>query len=162
MSNKTQNAKKAKTASARKSGFVWLIYLAIGIFALLALFLMPPSIRLVSKSACFAGSCVRLEQAASSARREKGLSGRESLASREGMIFIFDEADEQCMWMKGMKFNIDMLWIDENNKVIKIVRDVSPDTYPDSFCAGSSKYVIELGSGMAASLGVNIGDLVQL
>src|SRR5690349_12394377 len=43
--------------------------------------------------------------------REKGLSGRDSLAQNSGMLFVFDHPDTYTFWMKGMKFPLDMIFI---------------------------------------------------
>lgn len=92
----------------------------------------------------------RLENAATPADRSLGLSGRESLAPKTGMIFTFDSIDDQCMWMKDMLFSIDMIWLNEKKEIVKIENSVAPETYPNSFCA-EAKYVIELSSGDAKS-----------
>jgi uncharacterized membrane protein (UPF0127 family) len=160
MSNKTRNAKKAKIESAlnRLTGF---IYIALVIAALASLTVQPT--RLVSSKACdVKGSCLYLERATTQAEQERGLSGRSGLSNRSGMVFIFDMTGEQCMWMKDMKFNLDMIWLDKDGQVIKIAKNVTPGSYPESFCASNTKYVIEMNSGMVASLGWNLGDFIKL
>lgn len=80
--------------------------------------------------------------------RALGLSGRESLAESEGMLFVFDEPEDNCIWMKGMKFNLDIIWLNDQKEIIALENDVSPNTFPKTFCPnGSSKYVIELNGG---------------
>ncbi len=160
MSNKTRNAKKAKTESAlnRLTGF---IYIALVIAALTGLMVQPT--RLVSGKACdVKGSCLYLERAITRAEQERGLSGRSGLNDRSGMLFVFDEPGERCMWMKDMKFNLDMLWLDGSGQVVKVAQGVTPGSYPESFCAINTKYVIELSSGEATSLGWSLGDFIKL
>lgn len=103
------------------------------------------------------GQCYRLERADIDEKRTKGLSDRDSLAEQTGMLFVFDQSQEACIWMKDMRFKIDIIWLDEAKKIIKIGQDVSPDTYPMSFCAKNTKYVIELNSGDAAKLQLEPG-----
>jgi uncharacterized protein len=92
-------------------------------------------------------------------KRNKGLSGTESLGEDKGMLFVFDFSAQQCMWMKDMNYNIDILWFDEERKLVYQVRDVSPETYPASFCSQDpALYVLELPSGTASELGVSSGD----
>ncbi len=84
--------------------------------------------------------------------REKGLGSRVELASGRGMLFIFDDRGEHCFWMKDMKFPIDIVWLDETKTIIAKEVNVSPETYPRSFCPGQpSKYVIEVKSGVASN-----------
>lgn len=123
---------------------------------------MPSGGRLATGKVCDKGACVNAERATTSYQWEKGLSGRSGLDQKSGMIFIFDKPDYRCMWMKGMKFNLDILWLDNNGRITKVVRNISPATYPVSFCGQNTRYVVEVNSGEARSLGWDIGDSLQL
>lgn len=103
----------------------------------------------------------RVEVANTSALRTRGLSYRESLAENSGMLFVFDKPDFYGFWMLGMKFPIDIIFIDENMKIVDIFRDVKPETYPNSFKPSKkSLYVFEVSSGESKNL--KIGDMVRL
>ena len=83
--------------------------------------------------------------------RVRGLGGRQSLPENEGMLFVFDEPEKHCIWMKGMNFPIDIVWVDERKTVKKVMQDVKPETYPDSFCPDQDiLYVLEVGAGYSA------------
>lgn len=58
--------------------------------------------------------------------REKGLSGVESLADDEGMLFVFERPDLHSFWMPDMHFSIDMIWIDANKKIIGVSENAQP------------------------------------
>ena len=90
------------------------------------------------------------------ASRILGLSGRAELSDDQGMLFEFDDSStKHCFWMKDMKFSIDIVWLDQNKNVVEIKDDVSPDTYPNSFCPDKpAKYVLEVASGRAEELGI--------
>jgi hypothetical protein len=105
---------------------------------------------------------IRLDYATTAKQHEQGLSGRDHMADDVGMLFIFDEPERRCMWMKNMRFNLDILWLSEDMKIIRIEKNVSLATYPKSFCARDSKYVIELKPGTVDKLGFDIGDSIQL
>lgn len=95
--------------------------------------------------------------------RAQGLSGRESLPATDALLFVFDSPGKHCIWMKDMKFNIDILWFDINKKLIYEKRDVSPDTYPKNFCPDTlAKYVVELTAGAAAKNQIKIGDSLDI
>jgi len=70
------------------------------------------------------------------------------------MLFVFDRSEEQCFWMKEMRFSLDMIWLDEEKKIIKINRDVSPETYPNQFCTDNTRYVLEFNAGFADKHGL--------
>lgn len=106
---------------------------------------------------------IPIELADTDAERVQGLSGRESLQHGSGLLFLFEKMGIQGFWMKDMKFAIDIVWIDENWTVIGIERAVEPDSYPTVFYSnGPVKYVLELNSGEAAALGIDIGLKLSL
>lgn len=102
---------------------------------------------------------VKLEYAKDQLARQNGLSGRDKLDEGKGMMFVFDNIQEQCIWMKDMKFNIDVVWISDAKTITHIEKNVSPSTYPKSFCY-KSKYVLELPAGVADNL--NLKDYQKL
>ncbi len=93
----------------------------------------------------------------------KGLSGRSGLAPNEGMLFVFANSDEHSFWMKDMLFPIDIIWIDENWKVVDIEPNVSPNTYPKIFVPNApAKYVLEISAGESVKNGITIGEQVNI
>lgn len=101
---------------------------------------------------------IKVEIADNEALRKQGLSGRKSLEEGRGMLFVFDRPDKYSFWMKGMKFSIDILWFDEN-KLIWMEREVSPETYPQVLYPHSaSKYVLEVPAGYSVKENLNIDD----
>lgn len=101
--------------------------------------------------------CTHLEIADTPKAQAKGLGGRDSLASSQGMLFVYDRPQLVCFWMKDTKFNLDMIWFDEYRNITKIKQDVSPETYPESYCMPNTKYVIELPAGAAKQNQLSVG-----
>lgn len=91
----------------------------------------------------------------------QGLSGRESLPRNSGMLFILSEPRTPSFWMKDMRFAIDIIWISEEKKIVGIERNVSPDTYPQTFSpAVPARYVLEVNGGLATQHSIKQGDSV--
>lgn len=96
-------------------------------------------------------------------KRRVGLSGKEALKDSEGMFFVFEEKDYNGIWMKDMKFPIDIIWLDEEYSVVEIEENVLPETFPKIFGDKTlSKYVIEVSSGFVGRFGLNIGDIIDI
>ena len=94
-------------------------------------------------------------------KRERGLSGISELKEEEAMIFEFSEAGQYNFWMKDMNFPIDIVWIDENKKIIDISENITPDTYPKTFTSrAKSKWVLEVGANETKNKEIKIGDEV--
>ncbi len=94
--------------------------------------------------------------------QERGLSYRAGLAPNTGMLFAFDTPRVLKFWMKDMNFPIDIIWLDQNKKVVHIEHSLSPSTYPDSFGPETpTQYVIEIPAGGAKRAGVVVGNGVS-
>lgn len=70
---------------------------------------------------CGGDRCFMVELAKTPAEQQKGLMYRESMEERDGMLFIFDRSDIYNFRMKNTLIPLDMLWIDEQSKVVKIL-----------------------------------------
>lgn len=82
--------------------------------------------------------------------RELGLGNRDSLPQDTGMLFTFDQPGFYNFWMKDMKFPIDIIWLNENLQVIRVEKDISPETYPKTFGPSSkSIFVLEVNAKIA-------------
>ncbi len=95
--------------------------------------------------------------------RVRGLSGAESLAEDSAMLFVFDEADRYGIWMKDMKFPLDIFWLDENKKIVYEEENVSPQSYPKVFTpTEKSLYVLEANAGFAEKNNLKVGKVLNL
>lgn len=95
--------------------------------------------------------------------REKGLSGRSRIKKNQGMLFKYSEAGEYCIWMKDMKFNIDVVWIDKSNKVVAIKENLAPESFPEVFCPNSdSVYILEIPAGAISEHNITVGNQVSI
>jgi len=95
------------------------------------------------------------------AKRILGLSGREELPPETGMWFDFGSPVYPGIWMKEMKFPIDILWFDEGYHVVSFKENALPESYPESFePSGLSRYVLEVPVGFVKENGIVSGDIV--
>ena len=103
-----------------------------------------------------------VELAQTDEEKASGLSGRETLDEREGMLFVYDSEMIPSFWMKDMNFAIDIIWIDANKKITNITSNLSPNTFPQTFSPQKPiKYVLEVPAGTAAKNKLKIGDLIH-
>jgi len=94
--------------------------------------------------------------------QEKGLSGRESVASDQAMLFVFGVPAQYGIWMKDMKFPIDIFWLDQSGHIIFIKEDVLPSSYPEVFTPKSpALYVLEARAGFATENDLKIGSEIS-
>jgi uncharacterized membrane protein (UPF0127 family) len=106
---------------------------------------------------------IQIEIADDPQERKQGLSGRSDLDENSGLLFIFENSDVQnCFWMKDMKFSIDMIWMNAEKEVVTIAENISPDTFPETFCPTSNaKYGLEISSGNSKNLQIVNGSKLR-
>lgn len=101
------------------------------------------------------------------ASRNKGLSGRNSLRINSGLFFIFEKSANYTFWMKDMMFPIDIIWIDENKRIVHISENASPEPGKKDreltryFPPKPVKYVLEINAGISKLHNLQAGDLVN-
>jgi uncharacterized membrane protein (UPF0127 family) len=110
------------------------------------------------------GFPVRIEIAADEATREQGLMYRDRLADDAGMLFFFTKTDEYSFWMKNTLIPLDIIWIDEQKKIVHIGAGIPPchaDPCPSYPPNAKAIYVLEVASGVAAKHHLAEGNVLR-
>jgi|GEM_PF-1098105 len=91
--------------------------------------------------------------------RANGLSNRKTLYNKNGMLFVFDKIGSHSFWMKDMLIPIDMIFFDDNWKIVLIESNLQASSFPTTF-GGSikSQYILEINANEAQAYGLNVGD----
>lgn len=111
------------------------------------------------------GKWFSVEVAESSEKQALGLMFRETLPRDQGMLFIFPGETMRSFWMKNMRIPLDIFYFDDDLKLVSVIQGAKPcrvarcPGYPST---GPAKYVLELNAGLAAELGVEPGDELEL
>jgi uncharacterized membrane protein (UPF0127 family) len=107
---------------------------------------------------------IPVEVVSTAADIDKGLSGRKSLEASQGMLFLFDHSALFKFWMRGMRFSIDILWINEEYMIVDISENLPqvpflkrPVFYSPSVPA---RYVLEVNASFSRAHGIRPGDRV--
>lgn len=123
--------------------------------------LAPITEQLQSRNIKFSsGAIISVEIADTPVEREKGLSGRQSMAENSGMLFVFPEPDNYSFWMKDMNFGLDFVWI-KGDTVVEITPKIMPSSsVPLDVLSSREKIdkVLEVNAGTAERLGIKVGD----
>lgn len=113
------------------------------------------------------GHRYQIEIAADEAARERGLMFRESMPADHGMLFVFDDAQVRMFWMKNTHIPLDILYFDQNYKLVSVKQRVPPCLDSGNNCPGypsegAAQYVLELNAGTADKIGVKPGDALDV
>ncbi|MDE0302332.1 MAG: DUF192 domain-containing protein [Gammaproteobacteria bacterium] len=91
----------------------------------------------------------------------QGLMYREDLPDDAGMLFVYDHPDVRTMWMKNTPLSLDMLFIDPDGVIRRIVRDTIPLSPSTIIGPRNILYVLELRAGVTRKLGIDTGDRIR-
>jgi len=91
----------------------------------------------------------------------KGLGGRTELCPHCAMLFSYHRSGKYNFWMKDMKFDLDIIWINED-RIVYMAKNVSHNfaetIRPDVF----SDKVLEINAGLSDEYGFREGDIVEI
>lgn len=96
--------------------------------------------------------------------REQGLMYRTELADNHGMLFSFPDTEPRTFWMKNTLIPLDMIFLDENKKVVSITSYANPcEDASGVTCARyqsglPAKYVLELKAGQSKVKQILVGS----
>ena len=113
---------------------------------------------------------IQVQIADNEPRRMRGLMFQETLPMDQGMLFVFDEPGTRGMWMLNMQFHLDIIWFDENGKVVSIQYNVPPcktalevmSCNTEGVTADNAQYVLEMTSGAFAQYGINEDSKMEI
>lgn len=124
--------------------FVWLILVAV----VIVFWLISERFKTTELIAVkIGGTTIQAELADTLEKKAQGLSGRKELGENEGMLFVFDSSSttevvldkpgHHGIWMKDMKFPIDILWARPvrslaRDEVASPVREFEQDSNADT------------------------------
>lgn len=99
-----------------------------------------------------------LEVADDAREQALGLGERDSLCERCGMVFFFAATEKHAFWMKGMRFPLDIAWL-EDDTIVHIERHVSEKSEDIYQPEAAANVVLEFRAGTLE--GVSVGEKVH-
>lgn len=108
---------------------------------------------------------VDVEIADDSASRERGLMYRQTLADKQGMLFVYPSLKRQAMWMKNMRIPLDVIFLDDDGRIVSIIQDLAPcrqQPCPLYLSRDKVLYMLEVPAGFAARYRLLPGQEVMI
>ena len=108
---------------------------------------------------------VRVEVAVTDEEQTRGLSGRPGLRPGTGMLFAYPAPAFRSMWMLGMRFPLDFLWIREG-RIVDVFEDVPPPLSGQAPRTVASQepaqYILEVPAGFIRTHRLRRGDPAEV
>ena len=125
----------------------------------------PGQLLPVTAAAQIRGKTFDIEVARTSAEQSLGLMFRSALPDNRGMLFPFSPPRQVSFWMKDVPVALDMVFLREG-KVVAIAPEVPPCPALPCPAYGPDNQIVdqvlELRSGRAAEIGLQVGDTVSI
>lgn len=96
------------------------------------------------------------EVAADQGHRMQGLMNRRTMAPQQGMLFVFPEEAQHCMWMRNTFIPLSVAFLDRNGRILNI-EDMQPHTENSHCAARPARYALEMNLGWFAAKGIKPG-----
>jgi len=112
------------------------------------------------------GFAVTAEMAINGADMERGMMYRTELPAGRGMLFFHGRPGRYPYWMANCKISLDIIWMDENHKVVEISANTPPCPSGGRDCPtyggkATASFALELGGGEAERHKVIVGSTIQ-
>ena len=101
-----------------------------------------------------------VELAITPRQQQQGLMFRRDMAPDAGMLFVYRPQRAASMWMRNTMIPLDMLFIAEDGRIVKIVERAVPLSLKTISADHPVRAVLEVNGGTVARLGIAPGDRV--
>jgi len=102
---------------------------------------------------------VQAEVAATETSRARGLMYRKELAPNHGMLFVFEQANVQCFWMRNTLLPLSIAFILDDGTITNIA-DMAPMTENSHCSTAPVRYTLEMEQGWFAKRGITAGKKI--
>lgn len=102
---------------------------------------------------------IQAEVAATDASRSRGLMFRKELAPNHGMLFVFEQANVQCFWMRNTLLPLSIAFMLDDGTITNIA-DMAPMTETSHCSTAPVRYTLEMEQGWFAKRGITAGKQI--
>lgn len=102
---------------------------------------------------------IEAEVAANNSARMQGLMQRKSMPQQHGMLFVFAQDAQHCMWMRNTFIPLSVAFLDAGGRIIN-VEEMQPQTETNHCAAQPARYALEMNAGWFAQRGLKAGDAI--
>lgn len=100
------------------------------------------------------------EYAISPTDQNYGMMYRKSMSENMSMLFFRDVLEMQSFWMKNTYVSLDIIYLDENQRIVNIQKNAEPLNTKSLPSTGPALYVLEIKGGLSDKIGLQAGDVM--
>jgi len=143
----------------------FLLFLVVGILVTVFIIFSPnktnktPTVTIKSHS-------FTVELATNPMQWEQGLAYRDSISMDHGMLFLFPDKQYRYFWMRGMRFPLDIIWVDDNTIIgmetnVPVPTETNPGVTTSYKSTIPINRVLELSAGSVELYSLKIGEKIK-
>src|SRR5690625_35824 len=146
---------KTITAGHDRPAFFFLLFFLVFLGAIAHACANP-----VNQILTIEGQRIEVEVADTEQRRAVGLMYRDTLPDNAGMLFVFEQADRPCFWMKNTFIPLSIAFI-KDNAVISSLHTMQPHSTELHCPTEPILYALEMNAGWFEQHGIKAGARVK-
>lgn len=93
--------------------------------------------------------------------RTRGLMWRRHMDEEQGMLFIMEQQEMQAFWMLNTYIPLDILFIDEQFRIVTIQKNTKPQTLDQVPSSAPARYVLEVNGGYCDRHSIREGQFIK-
>ncbi len=117
------------------------------------LFLLKPSGDTIQK--------LDIEFAETTYERETGLMYRESMATNQGMLFIYDQEAARAFYMKNTHIPLDIIYFGSDSTAVSFQENAKPLDETPLPSEGPAQFILEVNAGLVQEWNIEAGDRID-
>jgi uncharacterized membrane protein (UPF0127 family) len=100
---------------------------------------------------------INAQVAATPQQRAVGLMFRQEMPANEGMLFAFEQASEQCFWMKNTLLPLTAAFVADDGTIVNLA-DMQPQSLASHCSTKPVRFVLEMNKGWFDKRGLKAGS----
>lgn len=91
-----------------------------------------------------------------------GLMHRDPISEDQGMLFIYSEPQQVSMWMKNVKFPLDIIFVNDRQLIESVQEETEPFSSTLYNSKGLCKYAVEVIGGFTNKYRIEKGQKIEI
>ncbi len=91
-------------------------------------------------------------------QRATGLMHVREMAQHEGMLFVFEEAQQQCFWMRNTLIPLSIAFLRDDGSIVNVAEMKALDDKNNHCSNEPVRYALEMNAGWFAKKGLKAGS----
>lgn len=105
---------------------------------------------------------LRFASARTSFERNQGLMDVNDMPEDAGMVFFFEQEEEQSFWMANTPLSLDIIYVNADFKIVSIYHSTTPFSKTSLPSGAPAKYVVETNAGYCIRYDIMEGDIIEI